>query len=162
MIYRFIFLILISSGLWPGLSPQKQQLVRIIRILDGDTVEILKNGQHFRVRLAIIDAPEKDQKMAMTPILKVDRDYELLIMGVDRYGRIIGDFKVEQRWMSLEMIQKGQAVFYPFAKFSHRHTKSRYLIARYQAQLKRLGLYKNSSFLWPYWFRQDNKRHHKR
>lgn len=37
---------------------------RIVRVLDGDTVEVLETGNRLtRVRLAGIDAPEKNQPL---------------------------------------------------------------------------------------------------
>lgn len=41
---------------------------RIVRVLDGDTVEVLETGNRLtRVRLAGIDAPEKSQPLASAP-----------------------------------------------------------------------------------------------
>ncbi|WP_281988426.1 thermonuclease family protein, partial [Escherichia coli] len=34
---------------------------KVIRVLDGDTIEILQNKTPVRIRLANIDAPEKKQ-----------------------------------------------------------------------------------------------------
>ena len=34
---------------------------KVVRVLDGDTVEVMHDGKAERIRLAQIDCPEKDQ-----------------------------------------------------------------------------------------------------
>ncbi|HWF60659.1 MAG TPA: thermonuclease family protein [Nitrospira sp.] len=68
----------------------------VVSVLDGDTIEVLRNGKAQRVRLYGIDCPEKGQPFgnnakqatsAMVFVLEVT----LEIHGKDKYGRIVAD-----------------------------------------------------------------------
>ena len=69
---------------------------KIVRVLDGDTVEVLHDGKAERVRLAQIDCPEKGQ-----PFGQAAKEYVLDLSAlkivtvktetIDRYGRTVGE-----------------------------------------------------------------------
>lgn len=68
---------------------------KVIRVLDGDTIEILQNKTPVRIRLANIDAPEKKQAYGRwsTDQLKsliAGQSVRVTYSHNDRYGRIIG------------------------------------------------------------------------
>ena len=69
---------------------------KIIRVLDGDTIEILHNTHPERVRLSGIDCPEKGQafgnraKQAASALI-FGKDVILQTHGQDKYGRTLGD-----------------------------------------------------------------------
>ncbi|RUT64106.1 micrococcal nuclease [Morganella morganii] len=67
----------------------------VIRVLDGDTIEILNNKKPVRVRLQNIDAPEKKQPFGRwsTNQLKsliAGKPVTVTYTEADRYGRILG------------------------------------------------------------------------
>ncbi|EDI0544713.1 micrococcal nuclease [Salmonella enterica subsp. enterica serovar Adelaide] len=67
----------------------------VIRVLDGDTIEVLQDNKPVRIRLANIDAPEKKQAYGhwSTNQLKGLLAAQLVTVTytqTDRYGRIIG------------------------------------------------------------------------
>src|SRR5437868_11708187 len=67
---------------------------RVIRVLDGDTMEVLHNQRPERVRLMGIDCPEKGQaygtraKQAASALV-FGKEVMLQTQGLDRYGRTI-------------------------------------------------------------------------
>ncbi|EHM4620420.1 thermonuclease family protein [Salmonella enterica] len=68
---------------------------KVIRVLDGDTIEVLQDNKPVRVRLANIDAPEKKQAYGRwsTNQLKsliAAQPVTVTYAQTDRYGRIIG------------------------------------------------------------------------
>lgn len=68
---------------------------KVIRVLDGDTVDVLVDQAPRRVRLADVDAPEKGQPFGQKArstlaSLIAGRDVAVREVGVDRYGRVIG------------------------------------------------------------------------
>ncbi|EBV4421841.1 micrococcal nuclease [Salmonella enterica subsp. enterica serovar Napoli] len=68
---------------------------KVIRVLDGDTIEVLQENKPVRVRLANIDAPEKKQAYGRrsTNQLKsliAAQPVTVTYTQSDRYGRIIG------------------------------------------------------------------------
>ena len=67
----------------------------VIRVLDGDTLEILQDKKTVRVRLANIDAPEKKQDYGrwstdMMKSLVAGKTVTVTYFQRDRYGRILG------------------------------------------------------------------------
>lgn len=67
----------------------------VIRVLDGDTLEILQDKKPVRVRLANIDAPEKKQpfgRWSATQLkdLVAGKPVTVQYAQTDRYGRILG------------------------------------------------------------------------
>ena len=67
----------------------------VIRVLDGDTLEILQDKKPVRVRLANIDAPEKKQDYGrwstdMMKSLVAGKTVTVTYFQRDRYGRIPG------------------------------------------------------------------------
>lgn len=69
---------------------------KVIRVLDGDTIEVLVNKEPIRVRLADIDCPEKKQpfgQVAKKYVLEIAA-HEIVTVNArnkDRYGRTIGE-----------------------------------------------------------------------
>ena len=67
----------------------------VIRVLDGDTLEVLQDKKPVRVRLANIDAPEKKQDYGrwsteMMKSLVAGKTVTVTYFQRDRYGRILG------------------------------------------------------------------------
>ncbi|EBJ7698809.1 micrococcal nuclease [Salmonella enterica] len=68
---------------------------KVIRVLDGDTIEVLQSKKPVRIRLANIDAPEKKQPFGRcsTNQLKAflaGQSVTVSYTQTDRYGRILG------------------------------------------------------------------------
>lgn len=85
-----------SSGIPIGLIPYQSFFKgKVIRVLDGDTIEVLQENKPVRVRLANIDVPEKKQAYGRwsTNQLKglvAAQPVTVTYTQTDRYGRIIG------------------------------------------------------------------------
>jgi micrococcal nuclease len=130
---------------------------KVIVVIDGDTVMVLREGggkaaghppasplrggQKIKIRLANIDAPEKDQ-----PFGKQSRDALLEMVGkkqvkidsraVDQYGRTVGIISVDGRNVNQEQVKRGMAWAY-----SHYRSEKTYLSLQHEAQLARRGLW---------------------
>ena len=68
---------------------------KVIRVLDGDTIEVLQDKKPVRIRLANIDAPEKKQDYGrwstdMMKSLVAGKTVTVTYFQRDRYGRILG------------------------------------------------------------------------
>ena len=93
---------------------------RIVRVLDGDTVEILGEGNQLkRVRLAGIDAPEKNQPFGQRSRQELSSMVTQRIVTVtgedeDRYGRLLGTVWLGAKDVNAEQIRKGLAWAYRY------------------------------------------------
>lgn len=67
---------------------------QVVGVIDGDTIDVLHNGQSERVRLKGIDCPEKGQAYGTkakqaTSVLVFRKEVTLQTHGKDKYGRIM-------------------------------------------------------------------------
>ncbi len=91
----FLVLLLVLVTLYLALSVTEYQ-GKVVRILDSDTIEVLHNQRHERIRLKGIDCPEigqaygKRAKQA-TSDLVFDKNVTLETHGKDKYGRTTAD-----------------------------------------------------------------------
>lgn len=130
---------------------------QVVRILDGDTVEVLRGRTPVRVRLAEIDAPEKAQpfgqrsRQALAALvankLVVVRDG-----GSDRYGRVIGHVRVNGQDVGAAQVSAGMAWVY--RRYSH---DFRLQLAETQARLERRGLWRDPSPTAPWAWRAEKR-----
>ena len=82
----------------PALGPAWEK-GRVVRVIDGDTYEVLTGGQVLRVRLLGVDAPEDSQPFGHQASDSVrayagGRLVRLQRQGVDLYGRTLGHLRV--------------------------------------------------------------------
>ena len=91
--------------------------VKVIGILDGDTIDVLLNRRQYRIRLAGIDAPEKSQAFGN----KAKKHLGELVFGkwvtgvtesTDRYGRSVCLVFVNGVRVDHDMLENGLAWHY--------------------------------------------------
>jgi micrococcal nuclease len=75
------------------------EVARVVRVLDGDTYEVLAGGQVLRVRLLGVDAPEASQPFGQqaTDSARALLGTRLVLLqrrGTDLYGRTLGVVRV--------------------------------------------------------------------
>lgn len=91
---------------------------KVIKVLDGDTIDILYNNKPERIRFNGIDAPEKGMphgKKAKQFVLDLAAN-KIVFVNVtdnDRYGRSIGDITLpDGRSLNREVVRAGYAWHY--------------------------------------------------
>ena len=73
---------------------------RVVRVVDGDTYDMLAGGTVYRVRLLGVDAPEPDQPFghqagdSVARLLGPQRRVRLTRRGVDLYGRTLATVRL--------------------------------------------------------------------
>ncbi len=127
----------------------------VVRILDGDTVEVLDAGKRtHRVRLANIDAPERRQAFGEVSrqtlaTMAYRQQVEVLDQGGDQYGRRIGVLTVNGRNLNAAMVAQGMAWVYT------RYNTDRTLPALEQrARADQIGLWADKNPTPPWEFRR--------
>lgn len=130
---------------------------KIIRILDGDTVEILYEKLTIKVRLEHIDAPEKRGKQPYgNAAKKVLSDLcfgQMVTISstgeFDRYGRLIGEIYNDQGLnVNKEMVNLGMA--WHFKKYSD---DLEYDVLEKEARNSKRGLWQEPDAIAPWDFR---------
>jgi endonuclease YncB( thermonuclease family) len=116
----------------PDGHAQSRLVEGIARVLDGDTIEVLRPAAApLTVRLEGIDAPEGGQRCQRRPAGEWDcgqaATYALRLLaegrpvacddlGLDRYGRTLGLCRVDGRDINAEMVRAGLA--WAFVRYS--------------------------------------------
>ncbi|WP_226989333.1 thermonuclease family protein [Desulfuromonas sp. TF] len=90
----------------------------LVKITDGDTVEVLHNGRAERIRLHGIDTPEKGQaygNKAKHFVLDIaaQKIVTVEVKDTDRYGRTVGEVILpDGRSLNRELVREGYAWWY--------------------------------------------------
>ncbi|MEZ5558279.1 MAG: thermonuclease family protein [Pseudomonadales bacterium] len=90
---------------------------RVVDVRDGDTLDLATNESRYRIRLAQIDTPERDQPWSdearRALIGKVgNRVVTVRVMDVDTYGRLVGQVTLDARDVNRELVREGHAWAY--------------------------------------------------
>ncbi len=101
---------------WPVLSADIHG--RVVRVLDGDTIEVMDSRKAVRIRLVNIDAPEKklDYGRWSTDMMKslvAGKTVTVTYFHRDRYGRILGQvYAPDGMNVNQFMVRAGAACVY--------------------------------------------------
>lgn len=145
MKYSTLYSIAVILFLLPLLAvtpPSDTLKGKAVRIIDGDTFDLLVDKTTYRIRLAGIDAPEKSQDYgtASKQLLGALCAGELLTVVVtdtDRNKRKIAEvYSAKKVWINKEMIAKGMA--WHFKKYS---INKELAAAEEQARKQKVGLW---------------------
>lgn len=147
-------------------SANEERFAKVIAVIDGDTVllkrENTETGRLFyKLRLAEIDAPEKDQdygeqaKQALAQRV-LQQQVRVVTVATDSYGRDIGwimlgrDTRVENA-VNTELVRRGWA-------WARSRSRSPYLReAQQKAQRERRGLWATADAIPPWIWRKQKR-----
>jgi endonuclease YncB( thermonuclease family) len=149
-----LLLLLLPTWIWAQEKPTAKQLrhqtfsAKVIRIIDGDTMEILYRKTPIKIRLAHIDCPEKRSKQPFGTQAKValsnlcfGQQVTLTSQNSDRYGRLIAVItNSKKQIVNQEMVKLGMA--WHFTKYSNDKT---YAKLEQEARKKRIGLWRENN-----------------
>lgn len=130
---------------------------KVIRIMDGDTMEILYRNNPVKIRLAHIDCPEKRSRQpfgtqAKTALSNLCFGQQVTLKGQnsDRYGRLIAVvINSKKQIVNQEMVKLGMA--WHFTKYSSDKT---YAKLEQDARKKKIGLWQDNNPTPPWQWRK--------
>ncbi|MDP8042508.1 thermonuclease family protein [Pasteurella atlantica] len=137
---------------------------KVVAVLDGDTIDCLISGnKKIRVRLASIDAPEKNQNFGRVAKKKLsnyvfNKKIIVSIENKDKYGRYIGELFLNKNSYSINflMIQNG------FAWSYDRYVKDRaYILENREAKHLKKGLWIEKNPINPEKYRSNKEKKRK-
>jgi micrococcal nuclease len=131
----------------PGPDTETEFSAKVVAVLDGDTVLVVhkaagqRAGGLMKIRLAEIDAPEKEQDYgaASRSTLKEmvwHRQVRVFTRAVDKYGRTVAQLEVYGTRVNEEMLRRGMAW-----EYSHYHSDRRYIAIEREARRAGRGLW---------------------
>ena len=90
---------------------------KVVKVVDGDTLQVYSNKGTYKIRLSGIDAPESGQaygKRAKEHLayLVAGKQVIAIVNSKDRYGRYVANVKVESKDVCAEMLAAGYAWHY--------------------------------------------------
>lgn len=158
MKYRMLRSIIVFFFLLPllALAPSKYTLKgKAVRIIDGDTFDLLVDKTIHRIRLAGIDAPEKGQAFGtaakqLLGNLCAGEFLTVVVTDTDRNKRKIAEVYTGKKvWVNKEMIAKGMA--WHFKQYS---TNKELAAAEQLARKNIIGLWSETNAVAPWEWRK--------
>jgi micrococcal nuclease len=131
---------------------------KVIRIIDGDTFELLVKKETYKIRMSAIDAPEKGQayyqqsRQALANLI-FGKMVTVELLSKDRYQRWVGDvYSSNNEYINGWLIADGQVWHYV------KYSKSAPLAAsEANARRQKLGLWAQDDPVAPWLFRVKAK-----
>lgn len=129
---------------------------KVIAVLDGDTVLLLRGTQKVKVRLVGIDAPEKRQpygKRSRRSLCErvCGREVRVETQAVDRYERLLAMLTVDGINVNQEQVRRGMAW-----EYSHYHSDRELFAIQREARQARRGLWADAEPQPPWQWRKDH------
>ncbi len=150
-------------------SKNRKQIFKVLKIYDGDTIQISGLDLIFKVRLVGIDSPEigykgqqsqpysQKSKKYLSTLLK-KRKITLKSYGLGGYGRQLAEIFVDGKNINIEMVKAGLSEVYRGKKSKRLDTKQ-YLREEKKAKSSRLGMWvQGRSYISPKKWRKDHPR----
>lgn len=133
---------------------------QVVRVVDGDTLVLEVSGGRHRVRLAGIDAPERNQPWGEAST----RELRRMVAGrhvvvdwekKDRWKRIIGVVRLADEDVNLHMVDRGMAWhFKRYAADQSPAMREEYAAAETEAREARRGLWSDPDPIPPWEWRK--------
>jgi micrococcal nuclease len=137
---------------------EHQESGKVVKVSDGDTIEVFVNNKSIRIRLFGIDAPERGQAFNVKSReflaeLVAGKVITYTVVDVDQYKRIVADvFLPDGTHVNARMVQEGFAWHYK--QFSDDENLDRY---EREARSLKKGLWSDSSPMPPWQYRKQNR-----
>ena len=133
----------------------EQHSGKVIKVIDGDTFDLMFEEKTIRVRMFGIDSPERGQAFNVkakefTASMIAGKEVTVIIRNKDRYGRFVCDVYVQDStYVNAEIVKAGYA--WHFTRYS-----SDMQLAQLQEEARNnmRGLWQNSNPIPPWEFRR--------
>ncbi|MFH2123588.1 MAG: thermonuclease family protein [Pseudomonadota bacterium] len=104
----------VDATCWAKPDPDEHFSASVIKIIDGDTIEVRHLGKKLRVRLWGVDTPEWQQRFShkareFTRQHVLGRTVELQSKAWDKYGRLVAIVAVGGRSLNEDLLMEGLA-----------------------------------------------------
>ena len=102
-----------------NIAQAEEFIGKVITVLDGDTLQVLRSGHPVKIRLAGIDAPESAQEYGdlsrqSLAQLVLHKPVHIHTLAVDDYGRLVAEVTLDGLNINHEQVRRGMAWAYSF------------------------------------------------
>ncbi|MGX9726010.1 MAG: thermonuclease family protein [Candidatus Electronema sp. VV] len=134
---------------------------QVVKVSDGDTLQVQQGREIVKVRLYGVDCPEKRQNFGRQAMQFTEQflggTVEVETVDRDRYGRTVGLVSSGGKLLNRELVREGHAWFYAaYCRKQPLCTELRDLEER--ARKRKAGLWQEKRPLPPWEWRQRNPR----
>lgn len=111
-------LIVLAIALFCTLSQAEEFSGKVVKVMDGDTISVMRGGDPVSVRLYGIDAPEDQQTFSELVSRKcaemcLNKEVSIIIRDTDKYQRLVADVILPGgKNLNHEMVRQGYAWWY--------------------------------------------------
>ena len=117
MLFRAAFLILFLFNAIAFSSDTSTFRAKVIGVLDGDTIEVLKDKVPVSIRLYGIDCPEHDQDFGtrarrFTSDKVFGKTVEVVPVEKDQYHRLVAKIYIDGKYLNQMIVAEGLAWWY--------------------------------------------------
>lgn len=158
ILFSAILLLLFTALLaWHIMQEKETEQYRVVRIADGDSFTVSKNGDELEVRLFGIDAPEREQPYYRKAGLFTEKFLKKGTIRVeaidrDRFGRTVAWVYVDS--LNLNHVLVGHGLAWHFTRYSSDTTLAR---LEDSARAAKAGLWSDPAPVPPWEFRKRKR-----
>ncbi len=134
---------------------------KVIAVLDGDTILVMRGAAPVKLRLAEIDAPEKAQpyggaSQQSLAEMVMGKSIRVISRAVDDYGRTVADLSIDEINVNYEQVRRGMAW-----ETSRYHSNKELVALQREAQQAKRGLWAETDAIAPAQWRKQHPTHDK-
>lgn len=151
----FVILLFLQLLVAPVFADAKSFSGKVVKVSDGDTIQVMHDGKAEKIRLAGIDCPESKQPFGQAAkrfVLEIaaQKTVTVYVETTDRYGRTVGEVILSDgRNLNQELVRAGYAWWY--RKYSSDHVLA---ALESEARNARRGLWSDPTSTPPWEWRQ--------
>ena len=150
--------ILICAALFclNGLAYAAEFPGKVIAVLDGDTLLVMRGGHPVKVRLAEVDAPEKAQPYGIASQkslaeMVMGKQIQVASRAVDDYGRMVATVSIDELNVNYEQVRRGMA--WEYSRF---HSNRELMALQRGVQQAKRGLWAGADAVEPSQWRKQH------
>lgn len=122
----------------------KRFKAKVIKVIDGDSIQVAKGKEVIEIRLYGIDCPEYNQPFArkstlFTQTLTLGRSVRVEPVDRDRYGRVVAIVGCGKLIVNEQLIKEGFAWIYP--QYCKRRVCREWKKMELKARTRRVGIW---------------------
>ena len=152
----FGFLIGIALLCAAGLTHAAEFSGKVIAVMDGDTLSVMRDNRPVKVRLAEIDAPEKAQpygaeSQKSLAEMVTGKQIRVTSRAIDDYGRMVAMVSIDELNVNHEQVRRGMA--WEYSRF---HSNRELMALQREAQQAKRGLWAGKEAIEPSQWRKQH------